>query len=259
MELERVNCPRCGSGESAERVRGRDFLHGSEGDFTAVECARCGFWFLNPRPTRQSIGEAYPSEYLPHALDATTTEPPLSPAFAGYLSDRLGYRDVPGLRTWRPRWWQRWQTGVYLIPEYVPGGRLLEIGSATGARLRLLRSLGWENLTGIELSERAAGVARSSGLDVRVGAVEEVIGSLEDASYDTVIASFVLEHMFDPFAVIDEVARVLKPGGEFLLSTVTRDSLDGRIWERYWSGFDFPRHLIYFETSDLRDMLDPRL
>jgi SAM-dependent methyltransferase len=40
---------------------------------------------------------------------------------------------------------------------------------------------------------------------------------LEDASQDFVIASHVLEHMADPIGLLDEVHRVLKPGGVALI------------------------------------------
>lgn len=41
----------------------------------------------------------------------------------------------------------------------------------------------------------------------------------EDDSYDAVIAKEVLEHLYHPHVAIDEVFRVLKPGGKFIAST----------------------------------------
>jgi ubiquinone/menaquinone biosynthesis C-methylase UbiE len=79
---------------------------------------------------------------------------------------------------------------------------------------------------------------------------------MPDASFDTVIASFVLEHLYDPFSVVDEVARVLRPGGEFLFCTITRDSIDARQWGPFWAGYDFPRHMVYFSNDDLRKMIE---
>jgi SAM-dependent methyltransferase len=259
LELEQVACPRCRSTESRARYTGRDFLHGVEGTFTAVECVQCGLWFQNPRPTEASIGAAYPGEYAPHSHDSEFIDPPLEPRTATYLTSVLGYPKVPMTPAGAPRWWQRWRAGVDLIPAFVPGGRLLEIGSASGGRLRALRALGWSDLTGIEMVDAAASAARAGGFDVRTGPAETVMASMPDASFDTVIASFVLEHLFDPFHVMREIARVLKPGGELLFSTITRDSLDARVWGAHWAGFDFPRHMVYFRTADLRRMVEPEL
>lgn len=255
LKLEEVACPRCGSSRSRPRYSGRDFLHDIEGTFIAAECEECGLWFQNPRPTVESVAGAYPVEYAPHARDSTFMDPPLESRTASYLTTVLGYPRVPMEPTPAPRWWQRWRAGVDLIPQFVRDGQLLEIGSADGARLRALRALGWSRLVGIEMVDSAARVARDSGFDVRTGAAETVIGTIPDASCDAVIASFVLEHLFEPFSLVREVARVLKPGGELLFSTITRDSVDARVWGAHWAGFDFPRHMVYFRNEDLRRMV----
>src|SRR5690606_20581453 len=41
--------------------------------------------------------------------------------------------------------------------------------------------------------------------------------SLDDASQDFVIASHVLEHLADPIGMLDEIHRVLRPGGVALV------------------------------------------
>lgn len=253
--FEHAACPRCGSDEGRTRLTGRDYLHETPGEFTACECVACGLWFQNPRPDAATIAHAYPSEYAPHAA-VGTFDPPLDARTMTFLRTKLGYPRVPLPAVRAPRWWQRWRSGVDLIPHWVADGSLLEIGAASGGRLRALRELGWPHLTGIELMPAAAGIARADGFDVRIGTAESVIQTFPDAAFDVVIASFVLEHLYDPFQLVNEVTRVLKPGGEFLFSTITRDSIEARTWGKYWGGFDFPRHLVYFGTRDLRQMLE---
>jgi 2-polyprenyl-3-methyl-5-hydroxy-6-metoxy-1,4-benzoquinol methylase len=253
LTVEAARCPRCGAGESRRIHEGRDHLHETPGVFVAAECRSCGLWFQNPRPHPSEIGRAYPLAYAPH--DATQTiDPPLQPRTMGFLVERLGYPGVPLPPRAAPAVWQKWRATVDLIPHFVREGALLEIGAAAGGRLRMLRALGWSRLTGIEMVASAAEVARRSGFVVHSGPVESVIDSLPDAAVDVVVASFVLEHLYDPFAIVRQVARILRPGGEFLFSTITRDSLDAAVWGRYWSGFDFPRHMVYFNTGDLRRM-----
>ena len=145
--------------------------------------------------------------------------------------------------------------GIELIPYYFEHGRLLEVGCATGDRMHMYRQRGWTYLQGIEFSEQAAVKAQQRGFSVACEPVEIALDKLSDGSFDTVVSSMVLEHLYNPFSVVQAIARILKPGGEFIFSTVTLDSLDARMFGSYWSGYDFPRHMVYFRMTDIRDML----
>ena len=65
---------------------------------------------------------------------------------------------------------------------------------------------------------------RRIGLDIRPGAGVRVIGDaqqlgIRDASVDLVLCTEVLEHLPEPQRAIDEMYRVLAPGGQLLLTT----------------------------------------
>jgi SAM-dependent methyltransferase len=69
----------------------------------------------------------------------------------------------------------------------------------------------------------AGRVANHFVLDVAPALSVDVVGDarimpFSDASMDVVLITQVLEHIPDPIAVIDEIRRVLKPGGTLLLS-----------------------------------------
>lgn len=109
------------------------------------------------------------------------------------------------------------------------GGRILEAGVGTGLSLPTYSSN--SRLVGIDISEpmlRKA-LARVRALDLRhveglaVMDVERL--SVADASFDVVVAQYVVTAVPDPEATLDEFARVLKPGGEIvLLSRVGAES-----------------------------------
>ena len=176
-----------------------------------------------------------------------------------YLRHELGYSHLEVSSSERGRVRRaklcRRMAGIGLIPHYVPNGRLLEIGCATGDRLTQLRDCGWNQLDGIELAEQAAVQARQKGFPVLCEALETGLDHFPDASFDVVVSSMVLEHLYNPFDVTRAIARKLRHGGQFLFSTVTRDSLDARLFDRYWGGYDFPRHMVYFRLTDIRNML----
>lgn len=258
--FEEAPCPKCHGVDRRVVFRGRDHLHGLPGEFSAVECAGCGFWFLSPRPTRAALEGLYPSDYAPHA---PKSPPAISNAMADYLARELGYEHLrnnahsSGIRGRLADIRMRRKVGINLIPRFVPGGSLLEIGAASGLRLAGLRQLGWSDLHGIELVPAAAERARAQGLAVKCGAVEETLETYPDRSFDVIVTSMVLEHLTDPFAVIDAAARKLKPRGQLMFSTITRDSLDARLYGAYWGGFDFPRHLVFMRDTDIDAMVKP--
>jgi 2-polyprenyl-3-methyl-5-hydroxy-6-metoxy-1,4-benzoquinol methylase len=173
-----------------------------------------------------------------------------------YIEIVLGYPGNKGRFTIPHYLLSGWSAGIDLIPHFVKDGRLLEIGCATGDRLLQLRELGWQNISGIELVESAAEIAREKGFKITSGRIEDAIDKVDDSSLDTVVMSMVLEHLENPFEVTRKMAGKLKPGGEFLFSTVVRGSIDYKFFKSYWAGFDFPRHLIFFKRRDLMKMLE---
>ena len=188
--------------------------------------------------------------------------PPTPSEMEVFLQQQMGYRHLkspalsPGSSLSRRLIRQcRRVAGIDLVPYYVPGGRLLEIGCATGDRLQSYRERGWEYLAGIELTEQAATQAQQRGFSVVCEQVETALNKLTDGSFDVIVSSMVLEHLYDPFTIVRTIARKLKPGGQFLFSTVTVDGLDARLFGKYWSGYDFPRHMVYLRMTDIHEMV----
>jgi SAM-dependent methyltransferase len=252
------NCPRCASPSSHVRLTGRDNSLSLDGLYYVSRCDDCGLLYQNPMPRAEFLAKHYPEEYAPYEV----SEIWIGPETRWYLSHYMGYRHLDGV--YRPRRLRRMllRSGLgkqlslaQLIPEYVPGGSLLELGCASGNRLSLLRSLGWEACTGIEYSEHAARLARERGFAVHTGMVEDALGAFPDESQDAIVSSFMMEHLADPFAVTEQIASKLRPGGQFLFSTLDVNSPDFALWREYWYDLDLPRHLTFFRRSDLYQML----
>jgi len=65
--------------------------------------------------------------------------------------------------------------------------------------------------------------SNKTGLDIRPGPGVDVVGSVyelpfEDEAFDLVLCMVVMEHLEDPKKAIEEMKRVLKPGGRILVS-----------------------------------------
>ncbi|HZT27556.1 MAG TPA: class I SAM-dependent methyltransferase [Pseudolabrys sp.] len=101
------------------------------------------------------------------------------------------------------------------------GGRILEVGVGTGISLPDYRSV--NRIVGCDLSEpmlrkARARVAAHALVNVEALAVMDATRlALADASFDVVVAQYVITAVPDPEATLDEFARVTRPGGEIVL------------------------------------------
>lgn len=141
-----------------------------------------------------------------------------------------GGLDADGAALWEAHagWWQDHFTDgadpeyteqiLPLVAQWAAGAtRVCEIGCGEGQVARVVAATGVPEVIGIDPSSNqlAVAIARGGGpVYVRGGA-----GSvpLEDSSVDAVVVCLVFEHLDDIAAPLREVARILVPGGRFLL------------------------------------------
>jgi phosphatidylethanolamine/phosphatidyl-N-methylethanolamine N-methyltransferase len=101
------------------------------------------------------------------------------------------------------------------------GGRILEVGVGTGISLPDYSRN--NRLCGVDISEPMLRKAQERVTELSLSNVEglwvmdaEHMG-FPDASFDVVVAQYVITTVPNPEATLDEFARVLKPGGEIVL------------------------------------------
>jgi ubiquinone/menaquinone biosynthesis C-methylase UbiE len=109
-------------------------------------------------------------------------------------------------------------------------GEAVDLGCGPGDLvLELARLAPGLHITGVDLAPemlvQAGARAEESGLGDRVafrpGDAQEI--PFPDGSLDLVISTFSLHHWSAPVAVLDEIARVLRPGGALLVFDLRRD------------------------------------
>ena len=138
-----------------------------------------------------------------------------------------------------------------------PLGRVLDVGCGEGAVGRLLREQGAAHVTGIELFEAAAAVAREAYDEVAVGPVEDVLDDLA-GPFDTICCYDVLEHLADPYAVLARLRGKAAPAGRLHVSvpnarqlTLVKDLvLKGTFGYTQWGHRD-RTHLRWFTPRDI--------
>ena len=131
-----------------------------------------------------------------------------------------------------------------LVRSLVNRGKLLDVGAAYGTFLSLARQ-DFECF-GLDVSAYAARVAREEfGLNVQQGSIEQAT-PFEDEFFDAVVMWDVIEHLVDPIAALQEVRRIVKPGGYLAVSTDDVGNWLVRLLGRKWWGLAAPLHLNHF-------------
>lgn len=101
-----------------------------------------------------------------------------------------------------------------------PTASILEIGCGTGATGALaLKRQRAARYVGVELFEGAASAAREVLSEVVVGDVEALEFDWQPAAFDALILSEVLEHLREPWTLLDRLSRFVRPGGLVLASS----------------------------------------
>jgi 2-polyprenyl-3-methyl-5-hydroxy-6-metoxy-1,4-benzoquinol methylase len=136
----------------------------------------------------------------------------------------------------------------------LPKARVLDVGCALGFFLEAALEHGLD-AHGIDASNAAISAIRPRfGERVKSGTLASV-PDREHASYDIVFASDIIEHIPKPHEFVAQVARLLKPAGEFVGITPNARSLLARISGKRWVSFKPPEHVILYTPRQMRTLL----
>lgn len=229
IEFEEVNCILCGGQDFVGVIEREDLNLFVPGTFRVVRCRNCGLLFQNPRPTSTSWSEIYLSNY------------------DQYQSETQKVR----FTAWMQKYGMRKR--LRKIEQIHPGGKLCDIGCASGDFLiEVSESSKWDAF-GIEPSKEACDLARQRGLIVSNTKLEDV--NLEPDTLDVVTMWNVIEHLENPRKSLETINNWLKPGGLIVFNTPNLNSLDHMIFGKYWIGYELPRHYFFFSNSSIASLL----
>lgn len=225
--MEYICCDLCGADNPAPVLERIDRFSGSI--FRYVSCRECGLIYVNPRPDATEILKYYSTDYEPY-----------QPLWA-----------MKGVERWLKQ--RAWKTLACFVSQYQVGGRLLDIGCATGEFLKEMRAKGFE-VQGVELNSSAATIAKDVyGLKVFVGPLAEF--KAPEGTFDVITMWDVLEHLPSPYTSLQQIYQWLRGGGYLFLSVPNIHSFDAKLFGPWWIGWDAPRHLYAFPKPTLKRLL----
>jgi ubiquinone/menaquinone biosynthesis C-methylase UbiE len=92
------------------------------------------------------------------------------------------------------------------------GRQVLEVGCGRGYLLRILQEAGADAI-GVDMNPQAIATGITTGM--AVGDAEHL--AYPDSSFDAVVSVHAIEHLEDLGGALEEMVRVLRPGGRMLL------------------------------------------
>jgi 2-polyprenyl-3-methyl-5-hydroxy-6-metoxy-1,4-benzoquinol methylase len=234
-KLVTVPCPACGSQTRIQIYPGTispgnpsvfprysyDIL--LDGHHPIMECTRCGLHYACPRDSWDTLEQVYTAGSVASYLKETEGK------LASFRHEAHFLRELCGT-----------------------GGKLLEIGCATGLFLRAATEAGF-SVQGCEPWQEAAIIAQQMfGSLVITGTFNPMDYASE---HFRVIALWgVIEHVAEPAQMLRDIYNLLIPGGWLALSTPNFQSLSRRLLRSRWHFFERP-HLTFFDPESISHLL----
>jgi SAM-dependent methyltransferase len=233
-DVDERQCVVCGAVTSEVLPQVMDTRFGVPGEYVICQCSTCGLEQTLPRPLPDDLKQLYETYYNFGGEQGTTYTRSREWFFASWLYRLWLVLDGDGSFHTRKGW-----------------GRLLDIGCNEGRGLKIYRHNGFTS-EGLELNPRAAEVARSAGFTVH----ETLLEDFHPATpYDVVVLSNVLEHSLDPKRMLQDIARILKPGGWVWIACPNNQSWLRGLFGPAWINWHVPFHIVHFSPTTLRGLL----
>ena len=198
-----------------------------------MRCSDCDLVYVDPIPDVVELSLHYNQDY-----------------YAEWISDQ---------REKRERMWAR---RLKSIETMVNRGSILDVGCGEGLFLELAKQNGWQ-VHGTDVSAYATEFAsKRLGQNVFCGEIWDA--EFNEQGFDVITLWHVLEHTTSPMRTLQEVRKVLKPGGLLALAV---PNLNDRMMQavyrivkgrkpRLFSIGDKEIHLFHFSVRSLRLLLE---
>jgi len=187
--------------------------------FRYLKCDSCGLIRLDNVPS--NLGDYYPSDYY----------------------ELPSLKQLSGIANANP-------FKIEIIKRFKEQGNLLEIGPAYGVFALQAKNAGFD-VDVIEMDERCCEHLENI---VGVNAVcsnipHDILTTLP--KHDVIALWHVIEHLSDPWSLIDSAAKNLKNNGILVIAAPNPDSWQFKVMRKWWPHVDAPRHLYLLPSKTL--------
>ena len=228
-------CSSCSNISFTRLFAGYDFDTGTK-TFNAEKCNNCGLVRTSPLLNSEALAPYYDINYYgsPDKKFGSLIE-----SWIIFSNNRLATKILNDINK---------EVRLNIAGESL---RVIDIGCG---RANLLKAFDRRGCTcyGVERSD----FPDDSGLEnITIYKQDFLDVDIPDNSLDIAVIWHVLEHLSDPASVIKKLNKVLKPGGNLIISVPNFGSLQSKISGKHWFHLDLPRHTYHFTLEVLSEIL----
>lgn len=183
--------------------------------------------------------------------------------YQDYWYKRLKEEKSFPIRKEIPSFLRKYSTYGAIANQIPPGSKILDLGCGDGNVSQLFLKKG--EVVGVDISKEAFKKATRRGIKTKLHNLNKLPLPFKDRSFNVVVLTDTLEHLFDPLGVLKEVSRILTIGGQVIITVPNFARLGNRLrmlwgdpidilhWEKYGDGKE---HFHWFTKGKLKHFME---
>ena len=224
-----------------------------------MRCEECDLIFLAERPTPDSMALFYPANYHPFSPPSEEQQD-AQRSFPERLLKTIDFAPLQRLREYLQRSVEKRYPDAFVPtmqefyrPPVKFGAVLLDFGCGSTWFLNRLRDIRWTTIAMDFMESLVEQASREGHRGIVVS--ESGWADIDDASVDLVRMNHVLEHLYEPDAILDKLSAKLKPGGRIHIAVPNPRGLSAYVFRSKWFSLEAPRHLMIYSQERLAGLL----
>jgi 2-polyprenyl-3-methyl-5-hydroxy-6-metoxy-1,4-benzoquinol methylase len=228
-----VICDCCSYSEFNVEYKIKDLKHKTTNkEFLLKKCKKCGVYIITENNDIVNTSKYYPKEYSAFQKLETQINENGKSFFNNVVKGRLAWTNLVKMNR---------------------GDKVLDIGCGNGRDMQFIKKKYHVDIQGVEPSEQAVIEGTTNGLKITKGAFEDY--NME-SKFEIIYLIHVIEHLSKPTETLNKIYKMLETSGKIVICTPNTKSLERIIFNRYWDGWDTPRHTYVFNASNLEYLLN---
>ena len=222
--METNKCIICEKNDNSPFIEVSDRLAKDNNIYQLVKC-KCGFIYLNPRPSESNIYTYYNSgEYDPHKIESNNV-----------------FNKIYKVVQWAALKWKKRK-----ISKFYKCGKLLDIGGGNGDFAEFMMLNGWNVVMQDKVSSQFDSI-----INKNISITENLDSIMENDSFDVITLWHSLEHIHNIKELFLHINRLLSPQGILVIALPNINSPERPFLGENWAPYDAPRHLYHFNLKAL--------